>query len=123
MNASLRTGPARVSLAGGERLVQILDQILDILAAVNENPEEPFQAIEPELMASLAQITTVICVFLDWNPARRAFARNLASLGCGVRVIIVRDGDCTEDPSPDVDIIGPSPMVTREFYEAGLEQL
>lgn len=115
-------GPKLYHLTAGRSLAY-LDQILDILAAVEENPEEPFAAIEPELMQSLAQITTVICVFMDWTDSRRAFVRNLAALGCGVRVILVRDGNCTVDPSPDIDVIGNAPTVTKEIYETGLEVL
>lgn len=115
-------GPNLYHLTAGRSLAY-LDQILDILAAVSENPEEPFATIAPELMASLAQITTVICVFLDWTPTRRAFVRNLASQGCGVRVVIVRDSDCSADPAADADVIGPAPLVTRERYESGLDQL
>lgn len=105
------------------RSLAYLDQILDILAAVDENPEEPFAAIEPELISSLAQITTVICVFLDWTESRRAFVRNLASLGCGLRVILVRDGACTVDPGQDADVMGPAPVVSQAVFETGLEQL
>ena len=115
-------GPTLYHLTAGRSLAY-LDQILDILAAVDENPEEPFQTIEPELMSGLAQITTVICVFLDWTESRRAFVRNIASMGCGVRVILVREGACTVDPGDDGDVIGGASLVTRERYETGLEQL
>lgn len=115
-------GPKLYRLTAGRSLAY-LDQILDILAAVEEMPEEPFQLIEPELLASLAQITTVICVFLDWTESRRAFVRNLGSMGCGVRVILVRDSACSADVSQDGDLMGGAPMISREVYETGLERL
>lgn len=115
-------GPKLYHLTAGRSLAY-LDQILDILAAVDENPDEPFQIIEPELMTNLAQITTVICIFLDWSESRRAFVSNLRSMGCGVRVILVRDGACTVDSSGDIDVMGGAPIVTKEVYETGLEQL
>lgn len=90
-------GPNLYHLTAGRSLAY-LDQILDILAAVDENPVEPFASIEPQLMSNLAQITTVICVFLDWTESRRAFVRNIAAMGCGVRVILVRDKDCSANP-------------------------
>ena len=74
-------------------------------------------------MQNLAKITTNICIFLDWNDARRNFVRNLAAMGCGTRVIIVRDGDCTVNPTLDADVIAFSPVVTRQMFETGLEQL
>jgi uncharacterized protein (DUF58 family) len=115
-------GPNLYHLTAGRSLAY-LDQILDILAAVDENPEEPFATIEPQLMQNLAQITTIICVFLDWNEARRAFGSRLASMGCGVRLIIVRDGDPSCDPMLDANVIAVSPTVTRQMYETGLNQL
>lgn len=115
-------GPNLYHLTAGRSLAY-LDQILDILAAVDENPQEPFAAIEPELMQSLAQITTVICVFMDWTESRRAFVRKLVALGCGVRVILVRDGKCTADPAADIDVVGLAPTVTKEMFDTGLESL
>ena len=115
-------GPDLYHLTAGRSLAY-LDQILDILAAVNENAHEPFQAIEPQLMQNLAQITTVLCVFLDWDKTRQQFVHHLASMGCGVRVIIVRDGDCTLNPAGDANIIGHAPTVTTDLYERGLEVL
>ncbi len=115
-------GPRLYHLTAGRSLAY-LDQILDILAAVDENPQEPFATIEPQLMASLAQITTVICVFLDWTESRRAFVRNLASLGCGLRVILVRETGCTLDPSLDTDVMGAAPVVTKAVFDTGLGQL
>ena len=115
-------GPNLYHLTAGRSLAY-LDQILDILAAVDENPAEPFQTIEPELMQSLAQITTVICVLMDWTESHRLFVRKLAALGCGVRVIIVRDGDCSVDPGADLDVIGVAPTVTKAMFDTGLEVL
>jgi len=71
------------------RSLAYLEQILDILACVDENPREPFAAIEPELMSSLSRISTVICVFLDWNETRRAFVRNLKEQGVGLKTILI----------------------------------
>ena len=115
-------GPNLYHLTAGRSLAY-LDQILDILAAVDENPVEPFAAIEPQLMSNLAQITTVICVFLDWTDSRREFVRNIAAMGCGVRVILVRDKDCSVDPGLDADVLGVMPIVTRLHFETGLVQL
>jgi uncharacterized protein (DUF58 family) len=73
------------------RSLAYLEQILDILACVDENPHEPFAAIEPELIGGLSQISTVICVFLDWNDTRRAFVRNVKEQGAGVKAIVISD--------------------------------
>ncbi|MGA2500917.1 MAG: DUF58 domain-containing protein, partial [Tepidisphaeraceae bacterium] len=115
-------GPNLYHLTAGRSLAY-LDQILDILACVEENPQEPFAVIEPEIMENLARITTVICVFLDWNEARRAFVHRLAQNGAGVKVVIVRDGACTLSPLADSDVIGQIPVLSNADVQRGIEEL
>lgn len=115
-------GPNLYHLTAGRSLAY-LDQILDILACVEENREEPFGLIEPEIMESLARITTVICIFLDWNDARRSFVHRLAQQGAGVKVIVVRDEPCTRDPLADADALGEIPIISGERSKAGVEEL
>ncbi len=115
-------GPNLYHLTAGRSLAY-LDQILDILACVDENPQEPFEVIEPEIMESLSRITTVICVFLDWNDTRRAFVHRLAQNGAGVKVVIVREGDCALSPIADSDVIGPIPVLSNADVQRGIEEL
>lgn len=115
-------GPNLYHLTAGRSLAY-LDQILDILACVDENPDEPFQVIEPEIMENLAKITTVICVFLDWNESRRAFVNRLAMNGAGVKVVIVREGSCTLSPVADSEVIGPIPVLSNADVQRGIEEM
>jgi len=115
-------GPNLYHLTAGLSLAY-LDQILDILACVDSNPAEPFETLESELFEHLAQITTVICVFLDWNENRRDFVHRLSSQGAAVKVIIVRDEACTLDPAVDGDILGEVPIIDAARFAAGVEQL
>lgn len=115
-------GPNLYHLTAGRSLAY-LDQILDILACVDENPAEPFETLEPQLMESLAKITTVICVFLDWNEPRRAFVHRLASSGSAIKVIIARDQPCSIDPSADADLLGAIPVIDKAAFDAGVEEL
>jgi len=115
-------GPNLYHLTAGRSLAY-LDQILDILACIEENPNEPFQTIEPELLEDLEKITTVICVLLDWNEIRRAFVHQLRSAGAGIKVIIVRDTPCTIDPTVDSDLLGHIPVVSSEDFARGMEAL
>jgi uncharacterized protein (DUF58 family) len=108
-------GPNLYHLTAGRSLAY-LDQILDILACVEGNPEEPFEVIEPQIAELLARISTVICVFLDWNEARRQFVERLAQQGVGVKVIIVRDATCTEPPMDAC-------VVDREMFTRGVDEL
>jgi uncharacterized protein (DUF58 family) len=115
-------GPNLYHLTAGRSLAY-LDQILDILACVEENPEEPFAVIEPEIMENLAKITTVICVFLDWNEARRAFVQRLVQNGAGVKVIIVRETGCTLSPVAEGDVAGRIAVLSNADVQRGIEEL
>jgi len=115
-------GPNLFHLTAGRSLAY-LDQILDILACVEASPTEPFEAIEPELMENLACITSVICVFLDWNAARQTLVHKLREQGAGLKTIIVRDAPCTVDPAPDSGLLGAIPVIGKRAFEAGLEEL
>jgi uncharacterized protein (DUF58 family) len=115
-------GPNLYHLTAGRSLAY-LDQILDILACVKENPAEPFQIIEPEIMENLSRITTVICIFLDWNAARRDFVERLRQQGAGVKVVIVRDGACTLNPLAEGDQLGAIPVLSQTDFQRGIEEL
>jgi len=116
----LAAGPNLYHLLAG-RGVASLDQMLDILACVEPSSEPPWTKLEPHLWANLEQITSVICLFLNWNEERRAFAARIASSGSAVKVVIVRNSPPDLDPmgswGGEVPILG-----TKEF-EAGVRHL
>ena len=115
-------GPNLYHLTAGRSLAS-LDQILDILACLETTPVEPFSTLEPEILAHLAQITTVICVFLDWDETRRALARRLQAEGAGVKAVIVHEGPCTLDPADDAAGDGTLMVISRADFEAGRGEL
>jgi uncharacterized protein (DUF58 family) len=115
-------GPNLYHLTAGRSLAY-LDQILDILAAVESNPQEPFDVLEPEIFENLAQITTIICVFLDWTESRRAFVHRLSQQGAAIKVLIVRDAPCTLAPQDDHDLLGIPSVIDAAGYAAGIEEL
>lgn len=98
-------GPNLYHLMAGRSLAY-LEQILDILACVESSPDEPFEILEPALAAHLEQLSTVICVFMDWDERRRSFVYGLAGQGSAVKVIIVRQGPCTLDPAGEGQALG-----------------
>jgi uncharacterized protein (DUF58 family) len=112
-------GPNLYHLTAGRSLAY-LDQILDILACVEPNPEEPFETLEPAILENLSRITTVICVFLDWNETRRAFVHRLRAQGVALKVIIVRGAKPTMDPTPDADVLGAIPVISGETMPEGM---
>ena len=115
-------GPDLYHLVAGRGLAY-LDQILDILACVEESPAEPFAAIEPELAANLERITSVVCVFLDWDERRRAFVENMRQQGVGIRLVVVRDAPCALDPAADPLAPGRVAMIDAKRFSAGVEEL
>lgn len=115
-------GPNLYHLTAGRSLAY-LDQILDILACVEASPVEPFAVLEPELMENLARITSIICVFLDWNAARQAFVHKLHAQGAGLKVVIVRDTPCTLDPAAESGLLGAIPVIGQTAFEEGVVEL
>jgi uncharacterized protein (DUF58 family) len=108
-------------LVAGRSLAN-LDQVLDILACVEASAESTLAALEPELTLYLAQITTIICLFLDWDETRQAFVSRLMREGAGVKVIVVHDGDCTLDPRA-ADFPGGVTQITSAQFEAGITEI
>lgn len=115
-------GASLYHLTAGRSLAY-LDQILDILACVEESPEAAFERIEPELSENLAQISAVVLLFLDWDEGRRQFVHKLRRHGVAVKVIIACDGRPTLDPGDDAEVLGEVPVVSRERFAAGVDEL
>ncbi|MDQ1256382.1 MAG: hypothetical protein QG656_978, partial [Candidatus Hydrogenedentes bacterium] len=68
------------------------ENVLEILACVDACRENPFEVVTPALGDELANISTVLCVFLDWDASRETLVRTAVESGCSVKVFIVRDG-------------------------------
>ncbi len=109
-------GPNLYHLTAGRSLA-FQDQMLDILACLEPAALEPFQIIEPELMENLSKLTIVICILLDWDPVRRNFVDRIRRIS-DVKVIVVRDANCTLDPAFDADSLSIS-VIDRKTFEAG----
>ena len=86
-----------------------VDRILDILACVTTTDTEPLDSIAPQLFEFLEQITTVVCVFGQWDETRHRFVENLRMQGAGVKIILVRGGGVdTLAPPPDATLLEPA---------------
>ena len=72
------------------------ENILEILAGVGHTVENPFARLAPALVDELHSISTVVCVFLDWDRTREHLVRAAAEAGCSVKVLIVREGATSE---------------------------
>jgi uncharacterized protein (DUF58 family) len=109
-------------LTAGRSLAYV-DEILEILACVRSSPRETFTTLEPEIGEHLAQITTVVCLFLDWDEKRRAFAERLSADGASLKVIVVRDVPPTLDPSNAPTGWGPIPVLRQDDFAGELQIL
>lgn len=69
------------------------ENVLEILAGVDACRSNPFEEVTPALTDELANISTVICVLLDWDEAREGLVRAAIDCGCAVKVILIRDDE------------------------------
>lgn len=115
-------GPELYHFQAGRHLA-FLDDVLDVLACIEACPEDPFPKLGPAVAESLAQISTAVVVFLDWDETRRDFVRMLHDSGVQTLVIVVRDGDPTLDPAGFTTASGPVRTFTTDEVEAGIGSL
>jgi len=71
------------------------ENVLEILAGIGPCRTNPFHEVAPALVDALGRISTVVCVFLDWDEPRRQLIRACLEAGCQVKVVIIRDKPTT----------------------------
>ena len=111
-------GPELCVFRSGRHIAH-LDNILEILACVDECRRNPFDTITPAIAGELANITSVICVLLDWDKERAAFVRAAIEAGSAAKVVIVRDGPTTEPFAPAEDWTGPITLLSPADVTSG----
>jgi uncharacterized protein (DUF58 family) len=111
-------GPELYVFRAGRHIAH-LENILEILACVEECRQSPFEQIAPAIAGELANITSVICVMLDWDAARAQFVRTALEAGCTAKVLVVRDGPTSAPTEPDESWAGPIFQWTPEQIQAG----
>jgi len=89
-------GPELYHFQAG-RSLGYLDNILDILACINACPRDPLAQIGSALSRDLEQVSTVIAVLLDWDPARAEFVRKVQSAGAQIKVVLISDHHTESD--------------------------
>jgi uncharacterized protein (DUF58 family) len=101
-----------------------LENVLEILACVDECRTNPFDKVTPALTEELGNISTVVCVLLDWDESREALMRAAVEAGCSTKVLLVRDKPPTMDYGPAEEWLGPILHLTpAEVFAGGIEQL
>jgi len=111
-------GPDLYVFRAGRNIAHF-DNILEILACVDECRENPFETIAPALVDELENITSVIYVLLDWDDTRERFVRTAVEAGCKTKVVIVRDGGPSEEFVHAEDWAGQIRALTPADVNAG----
>ena len=97
------------------------ENILEIVACIEACRDNPFERIAPALADELSNISTVICVLLDWDESRRQLARTAIEMGCSVKILVVRDGETTEPI--DFDEGSVTQLTIAQIRDGGIEML
>lgn len=71
------------------------ENVLEILSCIDECRTDPFETVTPALVDELSGITSLICIFLDWDEARAGLVRTALDCGCTVKPIVVCEGEPT----------------------------
>jgi len=87
-------GPELHVFRAGRHLAHF-ENVLEILACLEACRHNPFDIVAPALSEQLGNISTVVCLFLDWDDSREKLVRAAAEAGCAVKLVIVRDTDTT----------------------------
>jgi uncharacterized protein (DUF58 family) len=97
------------------------ENVLEILACVEACRTNPFQKVSEALIAELGNISSIVCVFLDWDRSRQQLVQTALEAGCGVKVFIVcRDESFDTTEVPDVDV---SRFTLSDINNGGVEEL
>lgn len=98
------------------------DQMLEILATVQPRASEPFEALEQLVLEHAPAVSGCICIFVDWDEARRELVRTLGAMGVPALVLVIRErGGRALERRPD----DPESLHVLEVgnIEAGLARL
>jgi uncharacterized protein (DUF58 family) len=98
------------------------ENVLEILACIDECRQNPFEQVTPALQDELGNISTVICVFLDWDTSRELLARAAQEAGASLKIFVVRDGE-TSVPLPDADAFDITHLTPQEVTSGGISAL
>ncbi len=101
------------------------ENVLEILACVDECRTDPFDVVAPALADELSRISTVVCVLLDWDASRRLLIQAALEAGCDVKIVIVRDTPTTL-PADEIEAltgIAPSLLSVADVQGGGIETL
>ena len=110
-------GPELYVFRSGRHLSH-LDNVMEILAGVQECRQNPFTVVAPALAGELVNISTVIFILLDWDESRRDLVRQAAECGCAVKTIVIHKGKTSLPIDTDSAGLGVT-LLTPQQVQAG----
>ncbi len=72
------------------------ENLMEILACVDACRGNPFETITPKISEALRSISSMVCIFLDWDDEREGLVRAAVEAGCQVKIVVVREGATTK---------------------------
>lgn len=84
----LVAGPA-VYRFKSEGRVGYLEEVLDILAAVEPSSGDPLDQLEPILLGEILEIQSLCLILTRWDARRAELVRTLEATGVGMKVILI----------------------------------
>lgn len=99
------------------------ENVLEILACVDPCRKSPFDVVTPALCDELANISTTICVFLDWDKERQDLVRAAVESGSRVKVYIVRDSKPSRPVEQADGVYGITHYKPSDIMGGGIEVL
>ncbi|MBI5772259.1 MAG: DUF58 domain-containing protein [Verrucomicrobia bacterium] len=117
-------GPQAFTFTAGRGVAHV-DQMLEVLAAVQLCPDRSFDSLRQLVLDHAATLSGCICVLLAWDESRRKFVEQLRALGLPLRVVVVRSAGETRplDPGPLGDAPDCLLAVEAGRVEEGLARL
>lgn len=95
-------GPQAYCFTSG-RGVAHTEQMLEILASVQVCWDKQFSSLKHLVLEHATQISGCICVFLDWDEARKNFVQSIKLQGTPLLVFVVTQTETALDPGPMSD--------------------
>lgn len=89
-------GAQAVCFTTGRGLGQA-EQALEILASVRPCRDQPFARLKDLVLRHASGVCGCICVFVDWDEARRELVRKLRAIGQPLLVLVVADSARAEE--------------------------
>ena len=113
-------GPELYHFKSGRHITHF-NSILEILACLDETKTNPFDIIGPRLTDEISNISSTICIFLDWNSSREKMARAILDSGSSLKIIIVRDSP-TSEPEENISNLTDSLLflTPQQIFDGGL---